>query len=104
MGAINCEPGIGSVLRIMQSTHPVRGGTTGAAHTPAPTRISIHPPRAGWDEIMTANGGMTIEISIHPPRAGWDSKHIQNDMFFIGYQQQKKPYIAIQITQRTDMS
>ena len=27
MGAINCEPGIGSVLRIMQSPHPVRGGT-----------------------------------------------------------------------------
>ena len=35
-------------------------------------RISIHPPRAGWDAISVSVGGRVAFISIHPPRAGWD--------------------------------
>ena len=37
-------------------------------------KISIHPPRVGWDE-HPAIGGQTISISIHPPRVGWDFCH-----------------------------
>ena len=34
---------------VFQSTHPVRGGTGVAGYLPVITRISIHPPREGWD-------------------------------------------------------
>ena len=34
-------------------------------------RISIHPPREGWDPKITKFFGFR-EISIHPPREGWD--------------------------------
>ena len=49
------------------------------------TTISIHPPRVGWDAGFLNGIEADFLISIHPPRVGWDSKHIQNDMFFIGY-------------------
>ncbi len=35
--------------------------------------ISIHPPRAGWDEAQQQDQQTPKEISIHPPRAGWDT-------------------------------
>ena len=35
---------------LFQSTHPVRGGTPSASLVTAARSISIHPPRAGWDE------------------------------------------------------
>ena len=35
-----------------QSTHPVWGGTGGAAGTLRAGGISIHPPRAGWDPCI----------------------------------------------------
>ena len=37
--------------RTFQSTHPVRGGTQPASHSSAGTAVSIHPPRAGWDNM-----------------------------------------------------
>ena len=56
-----------------QSTHPVRGGTWISSRHTTPRRISIHPPRAGWDEPDIPRL-TTKKISIHPPRAGWDDK------------------------------
>ena len=38
------------------------------------SRISIHPPREGWDGANGA-GDAGQAISIHPPREGWDSIH-----------------------------
>ena len=35
-------------------------------------RISIHPPREGWDIGLGIQRGRS-SISIHPPREGWDS-------------------------------
>ena len=34
-------------------------------------RISIHPPREGWDDQLDV-AFTTPDISIHPPREGWD--------------------------------
>ena len=78
-----------------QSTHPVWGGTDNSSFLFKATRISIHPPRVGWDynvssELLTMTyfnpptpcgvGLLSFEdiqnpkwISIHPPRVGWDS-------------------------------
>ena len=39
--------------------------------------ISIHPPRAGWDDFIR-EAGMYCVISIHPPRAGWDQRQVQH--------------------------
>ena len=78
-----------------QSTHPVRGGTQHTScqnsrgrdfNPPTPCgvgqhtsyqsehlfRISIHPPRAGWDVPLVNPPEGINPISIHPPRAGWD--------------------------------
>ena len=77
-----------------QSTRPVRGGTPRCRSTRPAEMISIHPPRAGRDEV-NANGKIidgrfqstrpvrggtslftctqrSLSISIHPPRAGRD--------------------------------
>ncbi len=84
-----------------QSTHPVRGGTTpkmtnlpGGWNFNPPTPcgvglpgrcksgrpmcpISIHPPRAGWDDEGLTEAPCVCIISIHPPRAGWDAKPVK---------------------------
>ena len=85
-----------------QSTHPVRGGTAGwdiqmvivpDFNPPTPCgvgpegdpaccptdRISIHPPRAGWDPDGAVVSRVRL-ISIHPPRAGWDTAQKVADM------------------------
>ena len=56
---------------IFQSTHPVWGGTRPGPSCWGWSRISIHPPRVGWDLTAWVTG-MSLEISIHPPRVGWD--------------------------------
>ena len=56
---------------IFQSTHPVRGGTAAAADDNAILKISIHPPREGWDAGWQTDD-VWQGISIHPPREGWD--------------------------------
>ena len=56
---------------VFQSTRPVRGGTIWDDDLAGIRTISIHPPRAGRDDIgleLAAVG----RISIHPPRAGRD--------------------------------
>ena len=92
-----------------QSTHPVRGGTIrparalprfanfnpptpcgvgqGGAH-PAPRciRISIHPPRAGWDDCDLSGCDLSDAISIHPPRAGWDFRRQRGRYQSISFQ------------------
>ena len=77
-----------------QSTHPVRGATTRALGVELASRISIHAPRAGCDQIIfkgmdkpafqsthpvrgatraASDGGLRLRfISIHAPRAGCD--------------------------------
>ena len=78
-----------------QSTHPARGGTLQRMGRDFPgMRISIHPPREGWDTRMRKLspsprnfnpptprgvgqnplrfGKLLFDISIHPPREGWD--------------------------------
>ena len=60
-----------------QSTHPVRGGTEGQLPGPVAVKISIHPPRAGWDLLGGALSQQDVLISIHPPRAGWDFVSVQ---------------------------
>ena len=92
-----------------QSTHPVRGGTLPAFlwflrtvdfNPPTPCGvgpkslssvrshkyISIHPPRAGWDDIVRLVAGFYHSISIHPPRAGWDQVWVGNDVIQLGFQ------------------
>ena len=60
-----------SMLRLFQSTRPVRGGTSNKAYLDGLNDISIHPPRAGRDELPQGLQGGRV-ISIHPPRAGRD--------------------------------
>ena len=55
-----------------QSTHPVWGGTLEQILSVRPIRISIHPPRVGWDAIKIVDPEAPGIISIHPPRVGWD--------------------------------
>ena len=54
---------------VFQSTHPVGGGTRLEEGFYQTGRISIHPPRGGWD-IGETGSEITIQISIHPPRGG----------------------------------
>ncbi len=83
-----------STLFQFQSTHPVWGGTGVLAVFASAVRISIHPPRVGWDSICITPSlpgyhfnpptpcgvgrrhpsGVRPQddISIHPPRVGWD--------------------------------
>ena len=56
-----------------QSTHPVWGGTNHLSDMLPSTKISIHPPRVGWDSDWR-HAGRTDRISIHPPRVGWDDR------------------------------
>ena len=71
MGAINCEPGIGSVLRIMQSTHPVRGGTVSDEDAPQlATFQSTHPVRGGTIEGVQDRKAKRGFQSTHPVRGG----------------------------------
>ena len=74
----------------------MRGGTRRTGEIQQNRRISIHPPRAGRDEILDKQGvdallfqstrpvrggtqvrgvgaGLNLVISIHPPRAGRDN-------------------------------
>ena len=53
------------------SSHPVWGGTRRIPLLEKYRRISIHPPRVGWDEPGGEAPSMGA-ISIHPPRVGWD--------------------------------
>ena len=46
-------------------------------------RISIHPPRAGWDKALDSAYKRLNLISIHPPRAGWDFTHQQGDLVIL---------------------
>ena len=36
-------------MKLFQSTHPVRGGTSDVGNYSTNQGISIHPPREGWD-------------------------------------------------------
>ena len=60
-----------AVAPIFQSTHPVRGGTD---FLPASSELvqfqSTHPVRGGT--AANRSPGSAGKISIHPPRAGWD--------------------------------
>ena len=60
-----------AVFLIFQSTHPVRGGTISMEGSSHRNKISIHPPREGWD-VGFQRRGKRDNISIHPPREGWD--------------------------------
>ena len=54
-----------------QSTHPLRGGTSGRSTIRFPDPISIHPPLAGWDRTgVRAYQGITEFQSTHPLRGG----------------------------------
>ena len=89
----------GDMVRpVFQSTHPVWGGTSALIVRCISRRISIHPPRVGWDatvphelinhtdfnpptpcgvglDYLTTNTTKG-SISIHPPRVGWDKLSI----------------------------
>ncbi len=80
-----------------QSTHPVWGGTHPNTTYEESRKISIHPPRVGWDwmqvhyrlqfdqfqsthPVWGGTGSATTHgfektISIHPPRVGWDQSN-----------------------------
>ena len=49
------------------------GGTRLPLPAPGRRRISIHPPRVGWDHSAVAQD-LVCGISIHPPRVGWDGR------------------------------
>ena len=54
------------------SIHPPRGGwDTRDLTSIVPYNISIHPPRGGWDKFQEPVRLCQV-ISIHPPRGGWD--------------------------------
>ena len=61
-----------AILRIFQSTPPVRGATFIKTILDSAFYISIHAPRAGGDNVVI-HFTATVEISIHAPRAGGDS-------------------------------
>ena len=48
-----------------QSTHPVRGGTSCKDGDMLSDDISIHPPRAGWDNLLKLGHGLGIHFN--PP-------------------------------------
>ena len=56
---------------IFQSTHPVRGATTGRVLWNLEDIISIHAPREGCDHTQRRRV-MGVYISIHAPREGCD--------------------------------
>ena len=62
-----------SDAREFQSTHPVRGGTRHLEKVQDYAKISIHPPREGWDRFVPYLSKAVYDISIHPPREGWDA-------------------------------
>ncbi len=62
-----------SAILQFQSTRPVRGGTSSLPPPHDQHNISIHPPRAGRDYMMTMPS-QPARISIHPPRAGRDAQ------------------------------
>ena len=55
-----------------QSTHPMRGATSGRADRTEHRAISIHAPHAGCDDNVVGYINYT-NISIHAPHAGCDS-------------------------------
>ena len=59
-----------------QSTHPVRGATAFLASERLLYPISIHAPRAGCDELIMWAGDNPTVISIHAPRAGCDKNAV----------------------------
>ena len=59
---------------LFQSTHPVRGGTREVRDLMAAGLFqSTHPVRGGT--MRRSKMRKIYKISIHPPRAGWDSRH-----------------------------
>ena len=64
-------PFAGVRVRTFQSTHPVRGGTTGIISTLIEAFISIHPPREGWDLLAGVQIISNSKFqSTHPVRGG----------------------------------
>ena len=62
----------GSSHRNKISIHPPREGwDVGFQRRGKRDNISIHPPREGWDQQQTEHTTQ-LQISIHPPREGWD--------------------------------
>ena len=60
-----------AVFLIFQSTHPVRGGTISMEGSSHRNKISIHPPREGWDGILqSALPKQSRFQSTHPVRGG----------------------------------
>ena len=55
-----------------QSTHPMRGATSGYSRTLSVGPISIHAPHAGCDKGKIIMKYMPMNISIHAPHAGCD--------------------------------
>ena len=68
-----------------QSTRPVRGGTHSSKAQKDSRQISIHPPRAGRDDIDKKLRDL-CDISIHPPRAGRDGLILLSCCLLIGFQ------------------
>ena len=65
------------IFYVFQSTHPVRGGTSGADLATLPEAFqSTHPVRGGTNVAYKVPS--LLWISIHPPREGWDLNRIQN--------------------------
>ena len=52
-----------------QSTHPLRGATSGQLIKIAALHISIHAPLTGCDDMQQAVTDTKLEISIHAPHA-----------------------------------
>ena len=62
---------VDSSHRVFLSTYPVRGTTASQTQLDGLQRISIHVPRAGYDDGQHQHGQQQ-NISIHVPRAGYD--------------------------------
>ena len=64
-------------IKLFQSTHPVRGGTVQAEPQSDWAYISIHPPREGWDNMVSLTvGDLMLFQSTHPVRGG---TRVEND-------------------------
>ena len=62
-----------------QSTHPVRGATTRALGVELASRISIHAPRAGCDQIIFKGMDKPAFQSTHPVRGATDELLEENN-------------------------
>ena len=67
----------GSSHRNKISIHPPREGwDVGFQRRGKRDNISIHPPREGWDGLGFMPCPCPVGISIHPPREGWDDRPV----------------------------